>query len=416
MTSHSFLRLGIATAVGWCSAAGAVHAQPGLTIPLCPGVTVVTAASQPSGDYESIKTIESADALGLRLKYSTERTVTDMFNEPTLTRFTTHRTIRRADLATASSYLQIFSEHIPEAAPGTTSIGTSAAVLAALKAGREVELGIFVEGFADTVSADRNTSPNLYDYEKRALFRRVGTGTVAMPVIVDGERVELRAIQAAGDFFGDKAEFFFLDDPANPLTLKFRIGIGAISKEDAALTVMSGGHAVAGGDRDVLQVVRISTRCLGADRPTSPAGGGSGAAGSGGGGAGAGAGALERALETTGRAEVYDIFFGFNSDRIREESEPTLTLIAGLLTRHADWRLNIEGHTDSIASDGVNLELSKRRAAAVRKALVDHYGIAATRLTAQGFGESRPKDTNETLLGRARNRRVELVRATAGGK
>ena len=414
MTPYSVLRASAVIAAAWCGAPAVVYAQAGPTIPLCPGVTVVTAASQPSGDYESIKTIESADAEGLRLKYSTERTVIDMLDGPKLVRLTTRRTIRRADLATASSYLQIFSEHIPEAAPGTTSIGTSAAVLAALKAGREVELGIFVEGFADTVSVDRNTSPNLYDYEKRALFRRVGTGTVAMPVIVDGERVELRAIQAAGDFFGDKAEFFFLDDPANPLTLKFRIGIGAISKEDAALTVMTGGHAVAGGDRDVLQVVRISTRCLGADRPTPPAGSGSGAASTGGGGAGAAA--LERALETTGRAEVYDLFFAFNSDRIREESEPTLTLIAGLLTRHADWRLNIEGHTDNIASDSVNLDLSKRRAAAVRKALVDRFGIAAARLTAEGFGESRPKDTNETLLGRARNRRVELVRATAGGK
>ena len=107
---------------------------------------------------------------------------------------------------------------------------------------------------------------------------------------------------------------------------------------------------------------------------------------------------------------MYDIYFDFNSDRIREPSEPTLREIAELLRRHSDWRLGIEGHTDSIASDKFNLELSARRAAAVKGALTGGFGIAEDRLTTSGAGESRPKDRNDTVEGRARNRRVELVR------
>ena len=74
------------------------------------------------------------------------------------------------------------------------------------------------------------------------------------------------------------------------------------------------------------------------------------------------------------------------------------------------WKLGIGGHTDSIASDAYNLDLSTRRAAAVKAALTTSYAVDPQRLTTAGYGESRPKDRNDTLEGRARNRRVELVR------
>jgi outer membrane protein OmpA-like peptidoglycan-associated protein len=78
--------------------------------------------------------------------------------------------------------------------------------------------------------------------------------------------------------------------------------------------------------------------------------------------------------------------------------------------RHPDWKLSVEGHTDGIASDSYNLYLSRKRAAAVKTALVTRYGTAEGRLTTAGFGKTHPRDTNDTLAGRARNRRVELVR------
>jgi OmpA family len=72
-----------------------------------------------------------------------------------------------------------------------------------------------------------------------------------------------------------------------------------------------------------------------------------------------------------------------------------------------DWKLTVEGHTDSIGDDAYNLDLSKRRALAVKQALVAQYNIFADRLANDGFGASRRVESNDTLEGRARNRRVE---------
>jgi outer membrane protein OmpA-like peptidoglycan-associated protein len=108
--------------------------------------------------------------------------------------------------------------------------------------------------------------------------------------------------------------------------------------------------------------------------------------------------------------DIYSIYFSFNSDVIREESEPTLKEIADILRRHPDWRLAVNGHTDGIGGDQANLALSQRRSTSVKDALAKRYNVAPNRLTTTGFGKAQPKDTNDTLDGRARNRRVELVR------
>jgi outer membrane protein OmpA-like peptidoglycan-associated protein len=121
-------------------------------------------------------------------------------------------------------------------------------------------------------------------------------------------------------------------------------------------------------------------------------------------------GELEQRLGDDQRIDVYGIYFDVNSDRIRTESEPVLREIADALQRNPQWQLTIEGHTDSIGSERANLELSRQRSEAVRAALVERYGIAAARLSAHGNGATIPKDTNDTPDGRARNRRVELVR------
>lgn len=120
-------------------------------------------------------------------------------------------------------------------------------------------------------------------------------------------------------------------------------------------------------------------------------------------------GALERALQTSKRVSVYGIYFDFASDRIRPESAPVLREIVEVLAANPDWTLVIEGHTDAVGSAESNLQLSRRRSEAVRSALVER-GVATARLTTAGYGASRPQDTNDTPEGRARNRRVELVR------
>jgi outer membrane protein OmpA-like peptidoglycan-associated protein len=124
------------------------------------------------------------------------------------------------------------------------------------------------------------------------------------------------------------------------------------------------------------------------------------------------AAALESALKSKPcRAEVYGVYFGYDSAVIPPVSEPTLAQVAQVLEQHRDWSITIEGHTDSIGGAKYNQELSARRAAAVKQRLVEKYGIAAARLNTSGIGLAKPLATNTTQAGRARNRRVELVRA-----
>ena len=119
---------------------------------------------------------------------------------------------------------------------------------------------------------------------------------------------------------------------------------------------------------------------------------------------------MERRLEVDKRLDVYGIYFDFASDRLRPESTPVLAEIASVLTKNAGWKLIINGHTDNVGGDVSNLELSRKRAQAVKMALVQSHGIAAARLNTGGYGASRPQATNDTPEGRARNRRVELTR------
>jgi outer membrane protein OmpA-like peptidoglycan-associated protein len=114
-------------------------------------------------------------------------------------------------------------------------------------------------------------------------------------------------------------------------------------------------------------------------------------------------------LEKLGRSRVYGINFDTDSDRIKEESKPTLDKIVALLKAEPGWKLTIEGHTDSTASMEYNQRLSERRAAAVSSYLAA-AGIDGSRLSSVGYGATRPVAANDTPLGRAQNRRVELTK------
>lgn len=84
--------------------------------------------------------------------------------------------------------------------------------------------------------------------------------------------------------------------------------------------------------------------------------------------------------------------------------------ICDALTKNPDWALTINGHTDNVVGDAFNLDLSRRRSLPVRRALSETYHIEAVRLQTAGFGASQPMESNATVDGRAKNRRVELVR------
>jgi outer membrane protein OmpA-like peptidoglycan-associated protein len=400
-------------------------AQP--AIPLCPGLTVVTAVHQQNGDYESIKTVESVGPQEVRLKYSAEEMNGDWLSPATSgpKKLVLHRTILISDLDSANAYQQVYLEKSDETIPGTTAIGTSTKVLQALKMKGEADLKVSNAYGTLQLSADNAKRPNYYDYMQVVKLRK--TGSQRFAVLLDGQPVQVPTVHVDGDSLGDKMDFDFLDNDKNPLTLAFRIGIGAIkpltpdqmslckSFKAAGATspaVFGGGRCDMpnGGDRDTLRVIKIDSHCTGpaADlagggrMPGGPAGGPPGTSET--------SSALEKALGEHGKVDVYSIYFSFNSDVIREESQPTLKDIAAVLRRHPDWKLRVDGHTDNIGTAAYNLGLSKQRAAAVRDALVKQYGIDAARLTTGGAGASQPIDTNDTLEGRARNRRVELVK------
>jgi outer membrane protein OmpA-like peptidoglycan-associated protein len=119
---------------------------------------------------------------------------------------------------------------------------------------------------------------------------------------------------------------------------------------------------------------------------------------------------IEQQLAEKKPVQIYGIYFDFASATIRPESEVVLSELADILRRNPDWTLNVDGHTDNIGGVAFNQQLSEQRAAAVKDALVTRYHIAPNRLLTRGYGLTRPVESNDTLAGRARNRRVELMR------
>ena len=141
-------------------------------------------------------------------------------------------------------------------------------------------------------------------------------------VIVNDVRVDLPAVHAVGTIDGRDADFLILDDIANPVVLRWQLG------------------------DHTSQIVKISYPA-----PTSN-------------------NTLEQRLSASGRAEVYGIYFDFSKATLRPESDTVLAEIAALMKKNPAWKIKVEGHTDSIGGDSQNLDLSKRRAASVKQALV----------------------------------------------
>lgn len=154
-----------------------------------------------------------------------------------------------------------------------------------------------------------------------------------------------------------QTEFWWLDDPASRLALKFKF-------QDS-----------------VAQVVKI-------DRPKK----------------------VELLPGKSCRSELPGIYFLSDSAQLLPASQPAINRLAVTLRAHSDWNITIEGHTDNTGSDQHNLDLSRRRAESLKNELTSKYGIGTTRVRTAGYGRNRPVDTNSTLEGRAHNRRVEISR------
>jgi outer membrane protein OmpA-like peptidoglycan-associated protein len=392
-------------------------------IPIVAGVNVVLAvenatsgasAQAPAGilqgDYEMLVAITGVGANGVNHMAAFDGTDAAGVQR----RGNVSRLVSAADLASAP--VQILGFHIedPPQVTGATALGPSLAVVRDL-----VQKGSAAYSFR--LWAGREVISGT--------LRRSSSSPVKFPVLLNGKRVELDGIHATGQMALGNArrpfETVILNHPRYPISLRIAYGPrdgGFPFKPEFArevvridlpvpqdgIGIVSGG---AGGDG----------RLTGGPMPRGTGSGAAAVAGGprlGGGGTGGGTGsgsggtvggkAITDALDRECRVELSGIYFDFNQATIKPESERALKEIAAAL-KGERRRIAIEGHTDNIGTDRYNDDLSARRAAAVKAALVRDHGVDEASLTTAGYGERRPIETNDTLSGRARNRRVELV-------
>jgi outer membrane protein OmpA-like peptidoglycan-associated protein len=208
----------------------------------------------------------------------------------------------------------------------------------------------------------------------KGALRRISAGPEGFPLLVNGTRTEVPALHVRGSFAnglrGTEWEVWVQADSAHPLLLK---------------SVLQG---------EVFQMVR-------ADLPAElPARSGILDDGKG----------MEGALEESCRVELPGVYFAFGTAAIDPISDRALARLASVLAHHPDWTFTVEGHTDSVGTAAANQALSRRRAEAVRARLAERHGLDTHTWDAVGYGPNRPRESNATIEGRARNRRVELVR------
>lgn len=117
---------------------------------------------------------------------------------------------------------------------------------------------------------------------------------------------------------------------------------------------------------------------------------------------------VEGALLDTGLFSTTNVIFEFDKSTLLPVSERILDAVGEVMRRHPDLRLEVTGHTDSRGAEAYNRRLSEARAQAVRGYLLDRFALAAGRIEARGYGETRPVASNANDTGRALNRRVEF--------
>jgi OOP family OmpA-OmpF porin len=120
--------------------------------------------------------------------------------------------------------------------------------------------------------------------------------------------------------------------------------------------------------------------------------------------------AMLRDINEQGHVSLYGIYFDFDKSDVKPESDPTLKEITKLLSQEPNLNLYVVGHTDNVGDFDYNMQLSQTRADAVVKTLVSEYKVNKNRLTPAGVGPLCPVTSNDTDKGKARNRRVELIK------
>jgi len=265
------------------------------------------------------------------------------------------RRVQSADKMNSNTFMMGYSNNLPPVIPNTTSLGLSTTSLEQLRSAGSVPYSLVYDANLSRIDGQ-------LDLVKKVKF----------PVLVEDQLVSFNALYATGTFSDGRSrqgnvEFYIYDDRLSPVffqsTVKF-------SWEKTPRTE---------------RIVRVTA---GASQRS----------------------AMEQTLKTIRKLDVYGIHFDFDKATIRREAASTVTDIAETLRVNPDWRLMINGHTDSTGKESYNVKLSQRRAASVKTMLVNKYGVSPDRLETQGLGSSQRKGRNDTLQGRKLNRRVELVR------
>ncbi|HEU5040426.1 MAG TPA: OmpA family protein [Gemmatimonadales bacterium] len=370
-------------------AAVSAQAHP-ITLPLPEGSVVVQTLTFTGGDRESFLSLQEVTDRGSRYGWQ--------FREVQQTGDTIQEKYEffegMPDVLTSARLLSFHSQKGSPEHPGYTMMAISRATYRRLLAARSDTFQVMtLESPGGVAPAGLGwlgrgrTVPARY----RGRLSLVGGGPAPFPLLVSGLRVEVPALHLRGDLTARgrrwTPELWVLADTTYPLLLKW---VGASDAPE-----------------NVLQTVRVDLP-LDREAGDGPRGKGTGEPSLG------GSGALEGALRSSCRVELPGIYFAFNSADLDPASDAAIAALAEVLGRHPDWTGTIEGHTDSVGTSAANLALSERRAAALRDRLVSAHKVAPARLDTKGFGSSRPRESNSTIEGRARNRRVELVRTCAG--
>jgi outer membrane protein OmpA-like peptidoglycan-associated protein len=348
-------------------------AQSAARIPMQAATVVTTSWGMKNGDVESRLSVASTDPTSVVVSASTGEYKDDDGHQ--WKGSSSLHKVCNGDFASANTYATVTGIVQPQIIHGLTRLRLSDKSFEEVKSSGKTYLIYFDvhQSGRDSVQPDH----------QGGLLTRVEAQDVSYPMIVNDQRVNLPAIHLAGimDVVGkdprpkkerpghSAADVYVIDDPLDPLVLMLKL-------KDPNL------H----DGKFRIEAVKIEYNT---PHPVN---------------------IVEKQLTEQKRAITYGIYFDFNKDTIKPESEPVLKEIVQAMSDNPDWKLTVEGNTDNIGGDAYNLDLSKRRAAAVKEALVTRYHIAPDRLSTNGFGASHPIETNETLEGRARNRRVELTR------
>jgi len=354
-------------------AALAQQAAPADRVPLVTGLVLGSVLHSPIGEREDLLEIRVADTTGVHYAWH-ERTITT--DGDTTTGFR-RRFVSASDLAGAPRFDDIFGTD-EQVRPGFTAVSLSSAVYRQLRDAGTAPFSMIVyrqraaRKAAGPSALDAFLSPERARY--KGTLTRVSTQPERFPLLLNGSRAMVPALRVKGSFADglrrSEWDLWIQADSAHPLLLK------SVLKEE------------------VFQMVRAD---LPVDPPERP-------------GAVAEGKVLLEELSARCRLELPGVYFAFGTATIDPISDRSLAELARSLAGHSDWKFTVEGHTDSVGTDAANQALSRRRAEAVRARLAERHGVDTRAWGAVGYGATRPRESNAPIEGRARNRRVELVR------